>query len=95
MNQIDLIGRNAEMNDSAGRGEVFSRHDQAFETEVRQRGDGAGRVVERRFDEDVDVLGVTRPAMERARVPANDDGLNVVRVQTREQFFEVPGDVLR
>ena len=83
------------MNDSAWRGEVFSRNDQASETEVRQRGDDAGLVFGRRFDEDVDVLGVSRAAMKRARVPTDDDGLNVVRVQTREQFFEVPGDVLR
>lgn len=87
--QVDAVWRHTELHDPARRREVASREPETAETEVRQRAQQPLGVVWRRFDEDIDVLGKARPAVERHGVPAHHEGFNVPGLQAREQFFEV------
>jgi hypothetical protein len=83
------VGRDAQLDDAPRLTEIVRRQAHAAEAEgVKRRHETLG-VVAARLDEHVEFLGEPRPSMKGERMPADDDRPNGLRVQAREQFFEV------
>jgi hypothetical protein len=78
---VDPIGRTTELNNLAGRDEVFASNAKVSEAEGSQRSEHSISIGSRRPHEEVYVAGEPWMAMVGDRMATDDDELNFVRVQ--------------
>ena len=79
--EVDSIGRTAELYDPSWRGEIAQVQSEIAEAKITKDAQDALTVLARRAHEEVDVTRQARVSMERHSVPANDEVLNLPRVQ--------------
>lgn len=86
---VDAIRRHAQLHDLACLGKVFGCQPQPAEAKGFERVQNAAGIFRAGFNQHVEVFREARMSMKGKRVAPDDDRLNALRVEAREQFFEV------
>ena len=94
-NHVDAYGGNAKLDDFARDGEVVLRQIKRAEPKVAKSGKDSLGVFVDRPDEQVDVAGKTRCAVEGQGIAADDEVFNFVFVEQLEQLSEVGANLHR
>jgi hypothetical protein len=86
---VNLHGRETHLDDLGPAHDVRGRQRRRRESELRNRRQGATRVVLGRPNQDVEIPGEARRAVEGQRVGADDHELNLAGGQQRAELVEV------
>src|SRR3954471_23360807 len=86
---VDAVRRPSELNDTVGRGQVVHGDIQITKAEAREHFENALRVFGPGVDEEVDVAGEPRMAVECDGMTADDEILNIPRVEQSDKLAQI------